>query len=170
MDKKQLITYAAIGVGLYLVYEYFLKDYLGGLLSPGSDGRTVSPVSQQPPITSTTGTTTNTQTQPPPPPPTSGSAGESTMERIPDETLHRQKLVSNAAYASKYGAGLTLGADQWNYYRQQLGLTFRDAGELPNRGPNLTIDQYMQWISTGSLSGLGYTYGRNLAHDFRWLQ
>lgn len=171
MNKQDLIKYAALAVGAYLIYKYVFAD--GGLFgsTPGQlpAGNGTQPPAPPPgpsgqPADTMPPATTAPPYQPPPPPSTS------TMERIPDETLHRQKLASNFDYAKAHGAGLKLSADQWNYYRQQIGGAIRDAGELADRGQLMTAPQYIGWLTGTTLSGLSHPMASGYGiSDFTWL-
>lgn len=165
MNKQDLIKYAALAVGAYLIYKYVFAD--GGIFS-STPGQLPAGNGTQPPAPppGPSGQPADTM-----PPATTAPPSNTTMERVPDETLHRQKLVSNRLYATTHQGSLKLSADQWNYYRQQLNLGIKDAGLLPDRSVTMTASQYLDWVDGGTtLAGLSHPVASGYGiSDFTWL-
>lgn len=164
MNKKDIILYASIAGGAYLVYWYVTNYGPMGAVSAGAmsywdswfgqSAATLLPVNQ--------GTMPTGPSQQVTPPVTSTTAN-------PVNDLRSRLLAAASA-----GASTMMNADQWNYYRNNIAppaLTPAQFGAaFPNmtadRGPNMTVDQFLSAINAAGLVGnagmMGIGMGRGI--------
>lgn len=169
MDKTQLIKYAALALGAYMVYRFWIQPAL-------TDAVPVKVLPGQPPPQPVV----NSTPPPAPPPPaqavtTPGMATEADFIRWATD-----QSAANSADRSK-----TLTFDEWNYYRSKGGKTVMDAlaakGITPdNRGTiKFNAAEYWYLMQSSGMSGLPhYMYegeqtnygGLGLVHpNYAWL-
>lgn len=169
METKQVIKYALIGVGVYLIYRQFFQHDTGQ-----TQPLLVRPQPQPQP------TPGQTQTQPP----ESGRAQTSPQPAPVSVPVTEAQLVAwanNEQLAAAAPAGITYTIDEWNYFRSQGGGTTIDAVSVPgindsNRSlVRFKASAYWAALKAGGLSGYSLTNSNpGMGHiafgdQFSWL-
>jgi hypothetical protein len=175
MKTEDIVKYALIAVGAYLVWEYVVSPMMAGTAATPAPAPSPAATTQQnnqqqqqqqsttgvPPLTGASGgqgtnpPTANVTVTTPPPPSTSSASTAQGLDSL--------KLATQAANAGAIsGATGTLNADQWSYYANQIGmLPVNDftAAFFPNGRPvntaNYTQYTALQWIIAGDNSNAG---------------
>ena len=180
MDKNEMIKWALIAVGAYLVYKWMTDS---GFLGGGDQAQLPAPGAG-------TGTGTGTQLPgqqqvqtpaPTPPAPPPGNGGNGSGTGIPQYSDSDMALMTAAYYpagAAQYGGSTKLNAHQWNWYRarmaEKLVVEFDPAIHSPSvdayANPNLeyTASEYHAILATMGIGGLGLAWGQGLNYQRGW--
>jgi len=157
MDSKQLIKYALIGVGVYLIYRQFLPQVGAGPgPTPGNQPSTTPPSPYTPPPTTTA------QVQAP--------------MRVTEAQLVQWATNKQAAQTAPRNVTYTI--DEWNWFRQQAGQPYFEALAVPgitndNRGTiKFSASAYWAAVKAGGMAGLrgfGVQAFADQYRNFTWL-
>lgn len=162
MDSKQLIKYALIGVGAYLIYKQFF-------------GQTVQ-ASSLPPGQTGTGAGAGTN-----PPPTQPPTNTQVLVPSPTQVTESQLILwsTNEQAAASAPSSITYTIDEWNYYRQKGGQPYFEALVIPgitneNRGTiRFSAPAYWAAGKAAGLAGLRGGFGAQAFTDqyrnYSWL-
>lgn len=176
MDKKEIMKWAAVAGGAYLVYWYitsygptgtkaeghpsYWDTWFGGVLAPGSTQE--QPATQLPPgtqVTTQPGLTQPSQQSQPVQP----AQPSNVLAAIPDFTSLKQQIMAAIAASGNTIAGGYAIPDIWSYWYQQVTGRPITASQLsaafppgPNGvGAQSTLDQWLNAMATkGGLSGI----------------
>ncbi len=165
MDKKELIKYAAMALGAYMVYQYWIKPMMA------------EPVAARPAVPPPGQPAATPPTPPPPQPPATSTAQVPGMATAADFT----KWATDFAAATAAPRDKVLTFDEWNYYRSNGGRPIVDAlavrGISADNRSVMKIDAQTYWTMMrqvdAGMSGFdgGYAYaGLGLVHpSYAWL-
>lgn len=168
MEQKDLIKWALIAAGAYLVYKWLADSGMfGGLLAqPQTGAGATTGVT-----TGTTATQTQAQTQTQP--------VAQIVAAEPSDDL-RMQAASDASKAGLTGS-FRLNSHEWNWYRAAyfttvLGQPFdqntMSPVNLPDPDAKITASEYWAKLRSAGLSGMGWgsgsAYGTYPAPGRRW--
>ena len=175
MDKNEMIKWALIAVGAYLVYKWMTDSgFLGGVtqvpqITPGSGSGGGG---------STSGGGGGTS------PGNGGNGGNgggdviATGSGLSDAELALMTAAYYPAGAAQYGGSTKLNAHQWNWYRarmaEKLGVEFDQSIHSPDvdayANPNLeyTASEYHAILASMGIGGLGMAWGQGVGYQRGW--
>ncbi len=170
MNKDQIIKYAAIAGGAYLVYWYVTNYGPGGHVSTGVPsywdtwfgGASTQP---QPGMTTTNPASQASTTQAVVTQPSNTTASNShlTAEALPTSAQLRQAIL-NASSGNGAVSGGYATPDVWSYYYQNIVGRPISSAQLSamfppgtnGQGAPLTLDQFLSALPSQGLMGIGH--------------
>jgi hypothetical protein len=174
--KEDLIKWALIAAGAYLVYKWMTDS---GFLGGGDQAQLPAPAPGAGTGTQTQQQTTTTPPAPTPPAPTPPAPPPGNLEtQYSDADMALMTAAYYPAGAAQYGGDTRLNAHQWNWYRarmaEKLGVELDPAIHSPSvdsyANPNLeyTASEYHAILASMGIGGLGMAWGQNFGYQRGW--